>query len=64
MGGGVKFSSNKNPFPPLPWVLEALKEASASLSRYPNAAALALTARLAERFGVSADEVVIGAGSV
>ncbi|SMQ74937.1 histidinol-phosphate transaminase [Agreia sp. VKM Ac-1783] len=62
--GGFKLSSNENPFPPLPGVLEAVQQASASLNRYPNAAAPDLTAKLAERFGVSADEVIIGAGSV
>ena len=62
--GGFKLSSNENPFPPLPGVLEAVQKASASLNRYPNAAAPDLTAKLAERFGVSSDEVIIGAGSV
>ncbi|KJC64654.1 histidinol-phosphate transaminase [Agreia bicolorata] len=62
--GGFKLSSNENPFPPLPAVLEAVEKASASLNRYPNAAAPDLTNALAERFGVSADEVIIGAGSV
>jgi histidinol-phosphate aminotransferase len=62
--GGFKLSSNENPFPPLPGVLEAVEKASASLNRYPNAAAPQLTSKLAERFGVSADEVIIGAGSV
>jgi len=57
-----KLSSNENPFPPLPAVLEAV--AAASVNRYPDGAATALRARLAERFGVTPDEVQVGAGSV
>ncbi|WP_307807410.1 histidinol-phosphate transaminase [Naasia sp. SYSU D00948] len=61
--GGYKLSSNENPFAPLPGVLDAVARA-AELNRYPDAAAAGLRARLAERFGVSADEVHVGAGSV
>lgn len=58
-----KLSSNENPFDPLPGVLDAVAQASA-LNRYPDASAARLRARLAERFGVTPDEVHIGAGSV
>ena len=58
-----KLSSNENPFDPLPGVLERVRGASA-LNRYPDATAARLRARLAERFGVGADEVHVGAGSV
>ena len=57
-----KLSSNENPFPPLPAVLDAIAEAS--VNRYPDGAATGLRARLAERFGVTPDEVQVGAGSV
>ncbi len=57
-----KLSSNENPFPPLPAVLEAV--AAASVNRYPDGAATVLRARLAERFGVTHDEIQVGAGSV
>jgi histidinol-phosphate aminotransferase len=57
-----KLSSNENPFPPLQAVLDAV--AQASLNRYPDGAATALRARLAERYGVSPDEIQVGAGSV
>ena len=43
-------------------MLEAI--AGASLNRYPDATALAVRERLAERHGVSPDEIIIGAGSV
>ncbi|RFA17469.1 aminotransferase [Subtercola boreus] len=62
--GGFKLSANENPFPPLPGVLRAVQDASEVLHRYPNGHAPELSARLAERFGVSSEQVIIGAGSV
>lgn len=58
-----KLSSNENPFPPLPGVLEAVV-AAAAVNRYPDASALALREVLAGRIGASVDEVHVGAGSV
>jgi histidinol-phosphate aminotransferase len=57
-----KLSSNENPFDPLPSVREAL--AHARLNRYPDGSALALRERLAAKYGVTAEEVHVGAGSV
>ena len=57
-----KLSSNENPFEPLPEVLEAI--AAVGINRYPDAAATALSDRLAARFGVSRAEVHVGSGSV
>ena len=57
-----KLSSNESPFPPLPSVLEAI--GAAHINRYPDGAATALRVRLAERSGVTVDEVHVGAGSV
>ncbi|PWC05567.1 aminotransferase [Agromyces badenianii] len=61
---GFKLSSNENPSGPLPSVVEVVAATAHHINRYPDATALALRERLAERFGVSADEVLIGAGSV
>lgn len=58
-----KLSSNENPFEPLPSVVAAVQTAVA-FNRYPDATASRLRARLADRFGVSADAVHIAAGSV
>ncbi|RUR03638.1 aminotransferase class I/II-fold pyridoxal phosphate-dependent enzyme [Labedella endophytica] len=58
-----KLSSNENPFPPLPGVIEAIA-AAVAVNRYPDASALGLREVLAERVGVSVDEVHVGAGSV
>jgi histidinol-phosphate aminotransferase len=57
-----KLSSNENPFPPHPAIVEAI--AAASVNRYPEASAALLRARLAERLGRAADEVHVGSGSV
>lgn len=61
---GFKLSSNENPFDPLPSVVEAVGASAQHINRYPDATALTLRERLAERFGVTADEVLVGAGSV
>lgn len=57
-----KLSSNENPFPTHPAIAAAI--AASSVNRYPDGAATALRARLAERLGVTVDEVHVGAGSV
>jgi histidinol-phosphate aminotransferase len=63
-GPAFKLSSNENPYPPLPGVLEAATAAAGSFNRYPDMACTALTAELAERFGVPAAHVATGTGSV
>lgn len=60
---GFKLSSNENPFPPLPGVLEAAV-AHTDINRYPDAAGIALRTKLADRFDVEFAEVILGAGSV
>jgi histidinol-phosphate aminotransferase len=57
-----KLSSNESPFPPHPAVLAAIAESH--LNRYPDGSAAVLRERLAERIGVTVDEVHVGAGSV
>lgn len=66
-GEGVpafKLSSNENPYPPLPGVLEAATAAAAAFNRYPDMACSELTAEIAARFGVPAAHVATGTGSV
>jgi histidinol-phosphate aminotransferase len=58
-----KLSSNENPEPPLPGVIEAV-QAQTAYNRYPDASALAVRLVLAERFGVTPDEVHVAPGSV
>ncbi|GAA0445777.1 histidinol-phosphate transaminase [Streptomyces stramineus] len=65
-GGPVayKLSSNENPYPPLPGVLEKAVEAAGSLNRYPDLASAALLAELADRFSVPLSHLATGTGSV
>ncbi len=59
-----KLSSNENPYPPLPGVLEAAADASAAMNRYPDMGCTALYAALGERLGVTVDRLAAGTGSV
>ena len=61
---GFKLSSNENPFPPLPSVVEAVVASLAQLNRYPDAAGGDLRVRLAERHDVGVEQVHLGSGSV
>jgi histidinol-phosphate aminotransferase len=63
-GPAYKLSSNENPYPPLPGVLEAATAAAAAFNRYPDMACTALTDELARRFGVPAEHIATGTGSV
>ena len=59
-----KLSSNENPYPPLPSVLEAITRAAEETNRYPDMFATELVEALAAHVGVDADQVVVGNGSV
>jgi histidinol-phosphate aminotransferase len=59
-----KVSSNENPYPPLPSVLEVVRDAASSINRYPDMAVSALTQALADSLGVPAEHVATGTGSV
>lgn len=59
-----KLSSNENPYPPLPGVLEAAQAAAAAMNRYPDMGNSALYAALADKLGADQDELAVGTGSV
>lgn len=59
-----KLSSNENPYPPLPGVLDAVAEAAQTLNRYPDMGATAMYAAIAERLGVAPAQLAAGTGSV
>ncbi|MEU4918990.1 histidinol-phosphate transaminase [Streptomyces parvus] len=65
-GGPVayKLSSNENPYPPLPGVLDSALAAAGNFNRYPDMACTGLTNELAERFGVPLTHLATGTGSV
>ncbi|MGP4083109.1 histidinol-phosphate transaminase [Streptomyces sp. KR55] len=65
-GGPVayKLSSNENPYPPLPGVMEAVTAAASSFNRYPDLACTDLMNELSDRFGVPVSHLATGTGSV
>lgn len=60
----IKVSSNENPYDPLPSVAAAIARAALAINRYPDMFCTELGALIAERHGVTAERVVVGAGSV
>lgn len=63
-GPTYKLSSNENPYPPLPGVLDAVARAATEVNRYPDMAATALVDAIAARYDVPSEHVVPGTGSV
>ncbi|MDI3402716.1 histidinol-phosphate transaminase [Streptomyces cavernicola] len=65
-GGPVayKLSSNENPYPPLPGVMEQVTAAADTFNRYPDMACTGLMNELADRFGVPLSHLATGTGSV
>ena len=59
-----KLSSNENPYPPLPGVVEAVQAGVAAMNRYPDMGSAALYAALAERLDVPVDHLSVATGSV
>ena len=59
-----KLSSNENPYPPLPGVLEAATRAAAEMNRYPDMGNTALYAALSDALGVPTDDLAVATGSV
>ncbi|MGC4110046.1 MAG: histidinol-phosphate transaminase [Nocardioides sp.] len=59
-----KLSSNENPYPPLPGVVEAAARAAEQMNRYPDMGNVALYDALAARLGVEADHLALATGSV
>ena len=61
--GWVKLNTNENPYPPSPKVAEAFASEIAQLRLYPEPTCLKLRTSIGERFGLAADNVIIGNGS-
>ncbi len=60
----AKLSSNELPYPPQDAVVEAITRAATGVNRYPEMTGEGLTHALARRWGVEAEQVVVGNGSV
>jgi len=59
-----KLSSNENPYPPLPGVVEAATRAVETMNRYPDMGSSALYDALAARLRVPTDHLAAATGSV
>jgi histidinol-phosphate aminotransferase len=64
VAGAIKLASNETPYPPLPHVVARIAEAAGQINRYPDSFATELTAVLAAKYGVDAEQVRVGCGSV
>src|SRR3954465_11376684 len=60
----IKLASNEVPYGPLPGVVEAVTDAMLHSHRYPDMGAVELRDALGKRYGVAADRIVTGRGSV
>jgi histidinol-phosphate aminotransferase len=63
ISGGIKLSSNENPFGPSPDAVAAAQAAITGVHRYPDGGAQELKTVLAKREGIDSDQLVIGNGS-
>lgn len=60
----IKLNANENPYPPAPGVLEVISSFDGgALKKYPDADAKPLAAAIAERVGLSRENVFVGNGS-
>jgi histidinol-phosphate aminotransferase len=59
-----KLSSNENPYPPLPGVVEAAVRAAEQMNRYPDMGNTALYGALADKLGVETGRLALATGSV
>jgi len=59
-----KLSSNENPYPPLPGVVEAAMASVRTMNRYPDMGSVALYDALAAKLGVPTDHLALATGSV
>lgn len=60
---GIKMASNENPFGPSPLAVEAIRAAAGQANSYPDNDAVDLRLKLAERFQVKPEQVLVTAGS-
>src|SRR3989338_1852317 len=59
----IKLASNENALGPSPKAIAALKQATATLNRYPESTCPVLRAKLAKRLKVPSEQLIFGNGS-
>ena len=62
--GAIKLASNENAYGPLPHVVDRIAQAAAAVNRYPDTNSSELIGALSEKFGIGAEHLVVGCGSV
>lgn len=61
--GSIKLASNENPLGPSPKALKAVAESLEDINRYPDAHAYYLRQKLADKFDVSMNSIIVGNGA-
>ena len=61
--GWVKLNTNENPYPATPNIAQSIQEQVDSLRLYPEPTSFALRTAIAQKFDLSAEQVIIGNGS-
>jgi histidinol-phosphate aminotransferase len=60
----VKLASNENPMPPSKKVLDAIQKAAMDINIYPDALGDALRKKISKKYGIEADNIVVGNGGM
>jgi histidinol-phosphate aminotransferase len=61
--GSIKLASNENPLGPSPKAVKAVTENLANMHRYPDADAYYLREKLASKFGLPMNRIIVGNGA-
>ncbi len=59
----VKLASNENPLGPSPMAVAAMAQALETINRYPDGGGYRLTRAISDKYGIPADNIVLGNGS-
>ncbi len=63
ISGSIKLASNENPLGPSPKAIEAIHAALSKLNRYPDGSGFYLRRKLAEKYNIPFDGIMLGNGS-
>ncbi len=63
ISGSIKLASNENPLGPSPKAIEAIQGAVLKLNRYPDGSGFYLRKKLAEKFSIPFEGILLGNGS-
>jgi histidinol-phosphate aminotransferase len=63
ISGSIKLASNENPLGPSPRAIEAIQAALSKLNRYPDGSGFYLRKKLAEKYCIPFDGIMLGNGS-